>query len=229
MCSVSFLRPFAMFLGLALTLVSVLGICASLYLVFGEPLKDFTIGTYTPNWEDVGEIKSFELQKISFYSNSIFRSSFELLSDLASCECDFDWRSDAVLQEHGPDLADLAHDSSRHFLGLVRIQPAQAPWLRRLERHEELLFLRLERRILREHGRSSSNFWPVFVYDAHCHPSFKVQKNSSRADATGILLRSNHVSKPTILVSISTATTKCHGVQVLKSEKLYVFIPFLHE
>lgn len=44
-----------MFLGLVFAVASVMGIGGSLYLVFGEPLNDFTTGTYTPNWEDVGE------------------------------------------------------------------------------------------------------------------------------------------------------------------------------
>ena len=50
----SFLRPFAIFLGLLCTLVSVFSIGCVLYLLFGDPNAEFTLGTYRPSWEDVG-------------------------------------------------------------------------------------------------------------------------------------------------------------------------------
>ncbi len=54
MCSGGCIRVLSATIGVFLCITSVLSIGFSLFLLFGEPLGDFTRGTYTPNAEDIG-------------------------------------------------------------------------------------------------------------------------------------------------------------------------------
>ena len=50
----SCLRTSVTGIGVLMTLLSVLGICGALFLVFGgQPLESASFGTYTPSWEDI--------------------------------------------------------------------------------------------------------------------------------------------------------------------------------
>ena len=54
MCSSGPLRLLSALIGLSFAAASVVGVGLSLYLLFGEPLGDYTRVTYTPSAEDVG-------------------------------------------------------------------------------------------------------------------------------------------------------------------------------
>ncbi len=72
MCSEGPLRLVTVVIGVAFSLASVAGVGATLFLLFGEPLGDYTKGTYTPSAEDVGQFpKQKCLTKFERHSNNV--------------------------------------------------------------------------------------------------------------------------------------------------------------
>jgi len=60
MCSTNTLVYFCVFVGVVFSLASVVGICASLYLIFGDPIRKYARDTYEPSWEDIGKTTSLD-------------------------------------------------------------------------------------------------------------------------------------------------------------------------
>jgi hypothetical protein len=56
MCSTNTLVHFCVFIGVLFSLASVTGLCMSLYLVFGDPIRKYARDTYEPSWEDIGKL-----------------------------------------------------------------------------------------------------------------------------------------------------------------------------
>ena len=54
MCSTNTLIYYCIVIGVIFSLTSVVGICASLYLIFGDPIRKSARDTYEPSWEDIG-------------------------------------------------------------------------------------------------------------------------------------------------------------------------------
>lgn len=54
MCSTNTLVYFCIFIGVLFSSASVVGICGSIYLIFGDPIRKFARDTYEPSWEDIG-------------------------------------------------------------------------------------------------------------------------------------------------------------------------------
>jgi hypothetical protein len=76
MCSTNTLVHFCVVLGVLFSLASVTGLCLSLYLVFGDPIRKSARDTYEPSWEDIGTlcIKGY-LYENRFWCRSLSRDS----------------------------------------------------------------------------------------------------------------------------------------------------------
>ena len=69
MCSTNTLVHFCVLIGVLFSLASVTGICMSLYLIFGDPIRKFARDTYEPSWEDIGHC-TFDVNNTLF--NQLF-------------------------------------------------------------------------------------------------------------------------------------------------------------